>query len=156
MCVCVHIVHYVCVCVCTHSALCVCVCVCVCVHIVHYVCVCVEIMLILWTKKRMKNTCKQGQKKTWTVSADTLAEHVISQVLYSASPTHCCQQSADDFVLKVYDRAEYLNKWVPDNNSNVFNRRVLGTHHVNLLKSHVTVQSELFFIIGLHRRLCCS
>ena len=44
------------------------------------------------------------------ISADTLAEHVISQVLYSASPVHGKQNSASDFVLKVYDRAEYLDK----------------------------------------------
>ncbi|KAL8561407.1 hypothetical protein ACOMHN_037304 [Nucella lapillus] len=46
----------------------------------------------------------------FTCDTDTLVEHVISQVLYSASPTHGALCTADDYVLKVYDRAEYLNK----------------------------------------------
>ncbi|PVD33696.1 hypothetical protein C0Q70_04956 [Pomacea canaliculata] len=46
---------------------------------------------------------------SFTCDTNTLVEHVISQVLYSASPVHGRQQTADDFFLKVYDRTEYLS-----------------------------------------------
>ncbi|XP_070200165.1 phosphatidylinositol 4-phosphate 3-kinase C2 domain-containing subunit alpha-like [Littorina saxatilis] len=49
----------------------------------------------------------------FTCDTNTLVEHVISQVLYSASPTHGQQRTAADFVLKVYDRAEYLDNNLP-------------------------------------------
>ncbi|XP_067655094.1 phosphatidylinositol 4-phosphate 3-kinase C2 domain-containing subunit alpha-like [Haliotis asinina] len=45
---------------------------------------------------------------SFTCDTHTLVEHVISQVVYSESPSHGQQLTSSDFVLKVYDRAEYL------------------------------------------------